>query len=113
MTMARSNDSFRASVLVVDDEAAIRDSLHMILEYEGYRVDEAGGGAQALAKVADRTPDAVVLDIKMPEMDGLEVLKAFRERGYDMPVLMISGHADVQTAVEATRRGAYDFFEKP
>ncbi|HYG62240.1 MAG TPA: sigma-54 dependent transcriptional regulator [Thermoanaerobaculia bacterium] len=111
--MARSNDSFRASVLVVDDEAAIRDSLHMILEYEGYRVDEASGGSQALAKVADRAPDAVLMDIKMPEMDGLDVLKAFRERGYDMPVLMISGHADVQTAVEATRRGAYDFFEKP
>jgi two-component system nitrogen regulation response regulator NtrX len=111
--MARSNDSFRASVLVVDDEAAIRDSLHMILEYEGYRVEEASSGSQALAKVADRAPDAVILDIKMPEMDGLDVLKAFRERGYDMPVLMISGHADVQTAVEATRRGAYDFFEKP
>jgi two-component system nitrogen regulation response regulator NtrX len=111
--MARTNDSFRASVLVVDDEAAIRDSLRMILEFEGYRVDEAGSGPQALAKVAERPPDAVILDIKMPEMDGLELLKAFRERGYDMPVLMISGHADVQTAVEATRRGAYDFFEKP
>ncbi len=111
--MARQTDSIRASVLVVDDEAAIRDSLRMILEYEGYRVDEASGGSQALAKVAERPPDAVLLDIKMPEMDGLDVLKAFRERGYDMPVLMISGHADVQTAVEATRRGAYDFFEKP
>ncbi|HEX2224427.1 MAG TPA: sigma-54 dependent transcriptional regulator [Thermoanaerobaculia bacterium] len=97
----------------MDDEAAIRDSLHMIMEYEGYRVEEAGGGHQALARVAERPPDAVVLDIKMPEMDGLELLKAFRERGYDMPVLMISGHADVATAVEATRRGAYDFFEKP
>jgi two-component system nitrogen regulation response regulator NtrX len=111
--MARTGDSYRASVLVVDDEAAIRDSLHMILEYEGYRVDEAGNGSQALTKVAERAPDAVVLDIKMPEMDGLELLKALRERGYDMPVLMISGHADVATAVEATRRGAYDFFEKP
>jgi two-component system nitrogen regulation response regulator NtrX len=111
--MARQTDSFRGSVLVVDDEAAIRDSLRMILEYEGYRVDEASSGSQALAKVAERPPDAILLDIKMPEMDGLDVLKAFRERGYDMPVLMISGHADVQTAVEATRRGAYDFFEKP
>jgi two-component system nitrogen regulation response regulator NtrX len=110
--MARP-DSFRASVLVVDDEAAIRDSLHMILEYEGYRVDEAASGTQALAKVGERAPDAIVLDIKMPEMDGLEFLKALRERGYDMPVLMISGHADVATAVEATRRGAFDFFEKP
>jgi two-component system nitrogen regulation response regulator NtrX len=111
--MPRPNDSFRASVLVVDDEAAIRDSLHMILEYEGYRVEEAANGSQALNKVAERAPDAIVLDIKMPEMDGLELLKALRERGYDMPVLMISGHADVATAVEATRRGAFDFFEKP
>ncbi len=100
-------------MLVVDDESAIRDSLHMILEYEGYRVEEAGSGSQALTRIADRPPDAVILDIKMPEMDGLELLKALRDRGYDMPVLMISGHADVATAVEATRRGAYDFFEKP
>src|SRR5205085_1066511 len=113
-TMPRPGDSsYRASILVVDDEAAIRDSLHMILEYEGYRVEEAGNGSQALSKVAERAPDAIVLDIKMPEMDGLELLKALRERGYDMPVLMISGHADVATAVEATRRGAFDFFEKP
>src|SRR5215470_3163640 len=111
--MARTNESFRGAVLVVDDEAAIRESLRMILEFEGYRVDEAQGGSQALTRVAERPPDAVLLDIKMPEMDGLEVLKAFRERGYDMPVLMISGHADVATAVEATRRGAFDFFEKP
>jgi two-component system, NtrC family, nitrogen regulation response regulator NtrX len=111
--MPRPGDSFRASVLVVDDEAAIRDSLHMILEYEGYRVEQAANGAQALSKVGERAPDAIVLDIKMPEMDGLEFLKALRERGYEMPVLMISGHADVATAVEATRRGAYDFFEKP
>ncbi|HEX4966292.1 MAG TPA: sigma-54 dependent transcriptional regulator [Thermoanaerobaculia bacterium] len=111
--MPRPGDSYRASILVVDDEAAIRDSLHMILEYEGYRVEEAGNGSQALSKVAERAPDAIVLDIKMPEMDGLELLKALRERGYEMPVLMISGHADVATAVEATRRGAFDFFEKP
>jgi two-component system nitrogen regulation response regulator NtrX len=112
--MPRPGDSsYRAAVLVVDDEAAIRDSLHMILEYEGYRVEEAASGSQALTKVGERAPDAIVLDIKMPEMDGLELLKALRERGYEMPVLMISGHADVATAVEATRRGAFDFFEKP
>src|SRR3984893_9822375 len=111
--MPKTSDSYRASVLLVDDESAIRDSLRMILEYEGYRVEEAGGGAQALARLADRLPDAVLLDIKMPEMDGIEVLRAMRERGYDMPVLMVSGHADVATAVEATRLGAYDFFEKP
>jgi len=111
--MAKSDEGRRATVLVVDDEAAIRDSLRMILEYEGYGVEEAVNGSQALARVADRPPDAVVLDIKMPEMDGLEVLTAFNERGYAMPVLVISGHADVATAVEATRRGAFDFFEKP
>jgi two-component system, NtrC family, nitrogen regulation response regulator NtrX len=105
--------SIRASVLIVDDEQAIRESLRMILEYEGYRVEEAASGPEALARVAERQPDAVLLDIKMPEIDGLTVLRMIRERGYDMPVLMITGHGDVTTAVEATRRGAYDFFEKP
>jgi two-component system nitrogen regulation response regulator NtrX len=111
--VANGSGSFRASILVVDDEASIRDSLRMILEYEGYRVEEASSGRQALARVAERAPDAVLLDVKMPEMDGLEVLRALGERGYEMPVLVISGHADVPTAVEATRRGAFDFFEKP
>src|SRR5436305_6167103 len=112
--MPRPGDSsYRAAVLVVDDEAALRDSLNMILEYEGYRVEEGASGSQALTKVGERAPDAIVLDIKVPEMDGLELLKALRERGYDRPVLMTCGHADVATAVEATRRGAFDFFEKP
>jgi two-component system nitrogen regulation response regulator NtrX len=111
--MAKSKDASRAAVLIVDDEASIRESLRMILEYEGYRVDEAKSGAEAMVRIADKPPDAVLLDIKMPEMDGLAVLTALRERGYEMPVLMISGHADVDTAVEATRRGAFDFFEKP
>ena len=108
-----ASDPSKATVLVVDDEASIRESLRMILEYEGYRVDEAEGGKAALARLGDRPPDAVLLDIKMPEVDGLELLTAFRERGYDMPVIMITGHGDVSTAVEATRRGAYDFLEKP
>jgi two-component system nitrogen regulation response regulator NtrX len=103
----------RASVLIVDDEASIRESLRMILEFEGYRIEEAGTGVEALQIVRDRTPDAVLLDIRMPEMDGLEALRLMRERGYDMPVVVLSGHADVPTAVEATRRGAFDFFEKP
>ena len=103
----------KASVLVVDDEADIRESLRMILEFEGYRVEEARNGLEALQKVRERPPDALLLDIRMPEMDGLETLRALRERGYDMPVLVLSGHADVATAVEATRRGAFDFFEKP
>ncbi len=103
----------QGTVLLVDDERSIRESLRMILEFEGYKVEEAASGSEALTRVAERAPDAVVLDIKMPEMDGLSVLSAFRERGYDMPVLIISGHADVETAVDATRRGAFDFFEKP
>ena len=103
----------RPLVLIVDDEKAIRESLRMILEFEEYKVDEAGSGPEAFAKVAERAPDAVLLDIKMPEMDGLEVLTKFRQRGYEMPVLIVSGHGDVTTAVEATRRGAFDFFEKP
>jgi two-component system nitrogen regulation response regulator NtrX len=110
--MARRDDG-KGLVLVVDDDASIRDSLRMILEFEGYRVEEAHSGPAALARVADAQPEAVLLDIKMPEMDGLAALRAFRERGYDMPVLMISGHGDVGTAVEAAKRGAYDFFEKP
>ncbi|MEE8277353.1 MAG: sigma-54 dependent transcriptional regulator [Thermoanaerobaculia bacterium] len=103
----------RGKVLLVDDEGSIRDSLRMVLEYEGYRVEEAHSGGEALAKVPQLLPDAVLLDIKMPEMDGLEVLKQLREKGFDMPVIIITGHGDVATAVEATRRGAFDFFEKP
>ena len=105
--------SFRASVLIVDDEAAIRDSLRMILEFEDYRVEEAPNGHDTLVRVAERPPDAVLLDIKMPDMDGLAVLEAFRERGYDLPIIIITGHGDVATAVDATRRGAFDFLEKP
>ncbi|MEM1204920.1 MAG: sigma-54 dependent transcriptional regulator [Acidobacteriota bacterium] len=101
------------SILVVDDESSIRDSLRMVLEFEGYRIDEAGSGSEALVRVAEGAPDALILDIKMPGMDGLEVLSALRERGYGMPVLVISGHGDIDTALEATRRGAFDFFEKP
>ena len=107
------NRSVKGIVLVVDDERTIRDSLRMILEYEGYRVEEAGSGSEAMVAVANVNPEAVILDIKMPEMDGMEVLNSLKERGYNMPILMISGHADINTAVQATRRGAFDFFEKP
>jgi two-component system nitrogen regulation response regulator NtrX len=105
--------SQRASVLIVDDESTIRESLRMTLEFEGYRVEEAVNGLDALRIVRERTPDTVLLDLRMPEMDGLQALKQMRERGYEMPVIVISGHADVPTAVEATRQGAFDFFEKP
>jgi two-component system nitrogen regulation response regulator NtrX len=103
----------RLRLLVVDDEPSIRQSLRMILEFEGYEIEEAASGRDALARVAERVPAAALLDVKMPGMDGLEVLGALRERGYEFPVVVISGHGDISTAVEATRLGAFDFLEKP
>jgi two-component system nitrogen regulation response regulator NtrX len=100
-------------VLVVDDEAAIRDTLRMVLEYEGYEVSTVGDGRAALAELDAAPADAVLLDIKMPGMDGLETLDRIVARGGAPPVLMISGHGDIATAVECTRRGAADFLEKP
>src|SRR6266498_633531 len=100
-------------VLVVDDDPGIRDALRMILEYEGYQVATAADGKIALATLEADRIDAVLLDIKMPGMDGLEILDHIVEREGAPPVLMISGHGDIATAVEATRRGAADFLEKP
>jgi len=101
-------------VLIVDDETAIRDTLRMVLEYEGYEVATAGDGRAALAELDASPPDVVLLDIKMPGMDGLETLDRIAARGSAAPpVLMISGHGDIATAVESTRRGAADFLEKP
>ena len=85
----------------------------MVLEYEDYRVFEASTGGDAIDQIRRSPPDAVLLDIKMPEMDGLEVLQTLQDRGYNMPIIVITGHGDVSTAIEATRKGAYDFFEKP
>jgi two-component system, NtrC family, nitrogen regulation response regulator NtrX len=100
-------------ILVVDDDPGIRDALRMILEYEGYAVSAAADGEQALAELEANPPGAVLLDIKMPGMDGLEVLDRIIAREGAPPVLMISGHGDIGTAVECTRRGAVDFLEKP
>jgi two-component system nitrogen regulation response regulator NtrX len=112
--MAKKSDrNTQGTVLVVDDEKAIRDSLRMVLEYEGYRVLEAASGDEALAAARRSSPHAILLDIKMPEMDGLEVLGSLRERGYEMPVIVVTGHGDIDTAIEATKKGAFDFFEKP
>ena len=100
-------------ILVIDDESAIRDSLKMILEYEGFDVHGAATGQDGLT-LADREPaDLVLLDIKMAGMDGLEVLQRLRATHEALPVIMISGHATVSTAVEATKLGAFDFIEKP
>jgi two-component system nitrogen regulation response regulator NtrX len=103
----------RARVLVIDDEEAIRKSLRMVLEYEGYEFLEAASGPEGLETLRRENPDALLLDIKMPGMDGMEVLQAARTRDAHTPILMISGHGDIPTAVDALRKGAYDFLEKP
>ena len=103
----------KGKVLVIDDEEAIRKSLRMVLEYEGYEFAEAGTGPQGIEELRRQAPDAVLLDIKMPGMDGLEALQAIRVRDAHTPILMISGHGDIPTAVEAIQKGAYDFLEKP
>ena len=100
-------------VLVVDDDAAIRDAMRMILEYEGFECVVAATGQDGLAGVEREEPDLVFLDIKMPGMDGLEVLDRLKAIDESLPVVMISGHGTVSTAVEATKRGAFDFIEKP
>src|SRR3982751_1958989 len=100
-------------ILVIDDEAGIRDSMRMILEYEGYDCLLAATGPEGLAMAEREAPDLVFLDIKMPAMDGIEVLERLKARSDSPPVVMISGHATVSTAVEATRKGAFDFIEKP
>ncbi len=100
-------------VLVVDDETAIREAIRMTLEYEGYRVDEARSGQEGIDKATKVPYDAILLDIKMPVLDGIEVLENLKEQKVPTPVVMVSGHADIQTAVECTKRGAFDFLEKP
>ena len=100
-------------VLVVDDEIDIRSSLRMILEYEGYDLIEAGTGEEALQRLESGRPDAVLLDVKMPRIDGLEVLARIKRDDPALPVVVVSGHGTIATAVEATRLGAFDFMEKP
>ena len=100
-------------ILVIDDEAAIRESLRMILEYEDYQFVGAASGQEALAAVQRERPDLVLLDIKMPGMDGMEVLRKLHALDEALPVVMISGHGTTATAVEAIRSGAIDFLDKP
>jgi two-component system nitrogen regulation response regulator NtrX len=100
-------------ILVIDDEAAIRDSLRMILEYEDYEFVGAGSGPDGIAQVKRDPPDMVVLDIKMPGTNGLETLAEIRKIDESLPVAMISGHGTITDAMQATRLGAFDFIEKP
>jgi two-component system nitrogen regulation response regulator NtrX len=103
----------KAHILVIDDEAAIRDSLRMILEYEDYQFVGAASGQEGIALVQRDRPDLVLLDIKMPGMDGLEVLRKLHALDETLPIVMISGHGTTATAVEAIRSGATDFLDKP
>jgi len=102
-----------AKILIVDDERSIRNTLKDILEFEKYQVELAEDGLIALEITKTTNFDAIFLDIKMPQMDGIEVLQQMRENGIETPIVMISGHGNIETAVECIKKGAYDFIEKP
>lgn len=100
-------------ILIIDDEESIRNVLRDILEMEDYKVDEAKDGINALSKLKKGGYDAVICDIKMPKMDGMEVLERVQILQPDLPVIMISGHGDIDTAVETVKKGAFDYISKP
>ncbi len=100
-------------ILIVDDEEAVRSSLRMMFDYEGYEVFLAANGPAGLKMAEHEAPDLVILDIKMPQMDGLEVLKRLKAEEPSPPVVILSGHGTVKAAVEAVKLGAFDFIEKP
>jgi two-component system, NtrC family, nitrogen regulation response regulator NtrX len=102
-----------SKILIIDDERAIRRALREILEFEEFEVDEAENGKEGFLKAKAEAYDIIFCDIKMPEMDGMEVLDALLEEEVDSPVIMISGHGNVETAVQAIKKGAFDFIEKP
>jgi len=102
-----------SNILIIDDEKAIRKTLSEILSYEGYKIDEAGDGEEGLKKVKEKEYDVILCDIKMPKIDGIEFLEKAKEIGPDIPIIMISGHGTIETAVEAVKKGAYDYISKP
>jgi len=102
-----------AHLLLIDDEAPIRASLREILEYEGHKVSEAGTGMDGILMATKTTFDTIFCDVKMPQMDGLDVLDMLAKKNVATPVVMISGHGTVETAVDALKKGAYDFIQKP
>jgi len=101
------------SILIIDDERSIRKTLNEILSYEGFKVDEATDGEEGLKMFSDKTYDVVLCDIKMPKIDGIEFLVKAGEINGDIPVIMISGHGTIETAVDAVKKGAYDYVAKP
>lgn len=100
-------------ILIIDDEKPIRRALREILEYEKFEVDEAEDGPGGLEKARSGAYDVVLCDIKMPKMDGMEVLETLQKEHVDSPIVMISGHGNIETAVEAIKKGAFDFIQKP
>lgn len=102
-----------AKILVIDDERSIRNTLKDILDFEGYTVVLAENGKQGLQLATETAFDLIFSDIKMPEMDGIELLNALRQAEVESPIVMISGHGNIETAVECIRSGAFDFIEKP
>lgn len=102
-----------AKILIIDDERAIRRALREILEFEDFQVDEAENGVEGLEKAKNTLYDIIFCDIKMPQMDGMEVLDALTTQKIETPVIMISGHGTIETAVDAIKKGAFDFIEKP
>lgn len=102
-----------AKILIIDDEKSIRKTLREILEYEKYQVDEASDGAEGMGMIQKEKYDIILCDIKMPKMDGIELLDKVMQLSIDTPVVMISGHGTIETAVEAVKKGAFDFIAKP
>ena len=102
-----------AEILIIDDEKSIRKTLIEILSFEGYKIDEAPDGEEGLRKFKEKTFDLVLCDIKMPKLDGIEFLQKAGEINADVPIIMISGHGNIETAVEAVKKGAFDFISKP
>lgn len=100
-------------ILIIDDEKNIRRTLREILEYENFKVDEAADGQEGLNMAQKGKYDVILTDIKMPKMDGIEVLDKLMAQGIDSPIVMISGHGNIETAVEAVKKGAFDFIAKP
>ncbi|HJV18823.1 MAG TPA: sigma-54 dependent transcriptional regulator [Sediminibacterium sp.] len=102
-----------SAILIIDDERAIRNVLKEILGNEGYQVEEAADGEEGFKKLKAGSFDAVLCDIKMPKLDGIEFLQKAKEVAPDVPVIMISGHGNIETAVDAVKKGAYDYISKP
>lgn len=102
-----------ADILIIDDEKAIRKTLTEILSFEGYKIEEAADGEEGLKKFRDKQFDLVLCDIKMPKLDGIEFLQKAGEFNPDVPIIMISGHGNIETAVEAVKKGAFDYISKP